>query len=242
MSEETATVEDTTAEVKETTEATVDQVTTSERPEWLPEKFSEPSELGKAYKELESKLGQKEEDIKAKLMEELNKPKEGVPDSFGDYQMPPDVEFDEAMGTDLLQDWAKHCHENKYSHQEFQKGIEFYLAAQPQEIDFDAETKKLGENSNARIEAASLFANKFFPEEVIPAVERMCETSDGIIALEFLMEKMQDPSVSETTPAVGALSQAKLEEMMRDPRYHDRQQQDSNFIKTVNDGFQKLYG
>ena len=65
MSEETATVEDTTAETKETTETTVDQVTTSERPEWLPEKFNDPSELGKAYKELESKLGQKEEDTTA---------------------------------------------------------------------------------------------------------------------------------------------------------------------------------
>ena len=80
--EETTTVEDVAS--TETPESTVEEVTTSERPEWLPEKFNDPSELGKAYKELESKLGQKEEDIKAKLMEELDQPKEGVPDSFGD--------------------------------------------------------------------------------------------------------------------------------------------------------------
>jgi len=241
MSEETTATVEEVAPV-ETSEATVDQVTTSDRPEWLPEKFNDPSELGKAYKELESKLGQKEEDIKSKLMEELDKPKEGVPDSFGDYQLPSDIEFDEVMGTDLLQDWAKHCHDNKYSHEEFQKGIEFYMAAQPEEIDIDAEASKLGENSEARIEAASLFANKFFPEEMLPALERMCETSDGIEALEFMMQQMQDPSVVDGSPATGALSQGRLEEMMKDPRYHDRSQQDSNFIKMVNEGFQKLYG
>ena len=238
--EETTTVEDVAS--TETSEATVEEATTSERPEWLPEKFNDPSELGKAYKELESKLGQKEEDIKAKLMEELNQPKEGVPDSFGDYKLPADIDFDEAMGSDLLQDWAKHCHDMKYSHEEFQKGIEFYMAAQPEEIDLDLEASKLGENSEARIEAASLFANKFFPEEMLPALERMCETSDGIIALEFMMEQMQDPSVVDASPATGAISQARLEEMMKDPRYHDRSQQDPNFIKMVNDGFQKLYG
>ena len=33
-------------------------------PEWLPEKFNDPADLGKAYKALESKLGEKEEDIR----------------------------------------------------------------------------------------------------------------------------------------------------------------------------------
>ena len=163
MAEETTTTVEEVASV-ETSESTVDEVTTSDRPEWLPEKFNDPSELGKAYKELESKLGQKEEDIKSKLMEELDKPKEGVPDSFGDYQLPSDIEFDEAMGTDLLQDWAKHCHDNKYSHEEFQKGIEMYMNGMGEEPDMDAEAARLGDNSEARIEAASLFANKFFPE------------------------------------------------------------------------------
>ena len=64
MGEETTTTVEEVAPV-ETSEATVDEITTSDRPEWLPEKFNDPSELGKAYKELESKLGQKEEDIKS---------------------------------------------------------------------------------------------------------------------------------------------------------------------------------
>ena len=37
------------------------------RPEWLPEKYNSGEDLAKAYKELESKLGTKEEDLRAKF-------------------------------------------------------------------------------------------------------------------------------------------------------------------------------
>lgn len=238
MSEETLLNESAELAV-ETTETTVE---TSDRPEWLPEKFNDPADLGKAYKELESKLGQKEEDIRAKLMEELNQPKEGVPDSAGDYELPEFVDTEDAANNDLLRQWADHCHENGYTNEEFQRGLELYASALPQEVDLESEAANLGDNAEARIEAASLFANKFFPEDVLPAIERMCETSDGIVALEFMMQQMQDPSVSDATPATGSLTQAKLEEMMRDPRYSNISQRDPHYVKMVDEGFKKLYG
>jgi hypothetical protein len=238
MSEETLLNESAEPAV-ETTEAPVE---TSDRPEWLPEKFNDPADLGKAYKELESKLGQKEEDIRAKVMEELNQPKEGVPDSAGDYELPEFVDTEDAANNDLLRQWADHCHENGYTNEEFQRGLELYASALPQEADLEAEAANLGDNAEARIEAASLFANKFFPEDVLPAIERMCETSDGIVALEFMMQQMQDPSVSDATPATGSLTQAKLEEMMRDPRYSNISQRDPHYVKMVDEGFKKLYG
>lgn len=228
--------------VVESTEATESvESPVSERPEWLPEKFNDPADLGKAYKELESKLGQKEEDIRSKLMEELNQPKEGVPSSAGEYELPDFVDIEEAAGNELLQQWADHCHQNGYSHEEFQRGLELYRDAMPEETDLDAEASRLGDSAEARIESASLFANKFFPQEVIPAIERMCETHEGILALEFLMEQMQEPSMSDATPATGSLSQAKLEEMMRDPRYNNPSQRDPHYVKMINDGFAALY-
>lgn len=232
--------------LNEATEAPADaapvEEAASDRPEWLPEKFNDPADLGKAYKELESKLGQKEEDIRSKVMEELNQPKEGVPASAGDYELPDFVDIEEAANNDLLKQWADHCHENGYTNEEFQRGLELYASALPEGNDIEAEAGKLGDNAEARIEAASLFANKFFPEDVLPAIERMCETSDGIVALEFMMQQMQDPSVSDATPATGSLSQGKLEEMMRDPRYSDVSQRDPHYVKMVDDGFRKLYG
>ena len=42
-----------------------------QRPEWLPEKYNTGEDLAKAYKELESKLGTKEEDIRSIIIEEI---------------------------------------------------------------------------------------------------------------------------------------------------------------------------
>ena len=158
------TTEETTEEVK-----TVDSVTseTSERPEWLPEKFNDPADLGKAYKALESKLGEKEDDVRNRLMEELNEQaSEGVPASAGEYELPDFIDEEEALESDMLKNWADHCHANGYTHEEFQKGIEMYMNGMEEEPDMEAEAARLGDNSEARIEAAS-FANKFFPEEAL---------------------------------------------------------------------------
>ena len=232
--------EETTEEVK-----TVDSVTseTSERPEWLPEKFNDPSDLGKAYKALESKLGEKEDDVRNRLMEELNEQaSEGVPASAGEYELPDFLDEEEALESDMLKDWAEHCHSNGYTHEEFQKGIEMYMNGMGDDNDIEAEAERLGDNSEARIEAASLFANKFFPEEALPAIERMCESADGIIALETIMEAIKEPSVTEQTNISSNFNEIELQEMQRDERYWNPAKRDNNFVDQVNEGYKKLYG
>ena len=219
------------------------QVETSDsRPEWLPEKFNTPEDLSKAYTALSSKLGEKEEDVRNRLMEELQEQaSEGVPEKAGDYELPDFVDAEEAAENTMLQEWADHCHKNGYTHEEFQKGIEMYMNGMEPEVDLEEETKLLGDNAKARIEAASLFANKFFPEDVLPAIERMCETADGIIALEAIMSKMQDPSVSDQTNITSNFDEVELIEMMKDPRYSCHNQRDSNYVKMIDEGWQRLY-
>ena len=219
------------------------QVETSDsRPEWLPEKFNTPEDLSKAYTALSSKLGEKEEDVRNRLMEELQEQaSEGVPEKAGDYELPDFVDAEEAAENTMLQEWADHCHKNGYTHEEFQKGIEMYMNGMEPEVDLEEETKLLGDNAKARIEAASLFANKFFPEDVLPAIERMCETADGIIALEAIMSKMPDPSVSDQTNITSNFDEVELIEMMKDPRYSSHNQRDSNYVKMIDEGWQRLY-
>lgn len=219
------------------------QVETSDsRPEWLPEKFNTPEDLSKAYTALSSKLGEKEEDVRNRLMEELQEQaSEGVPEKAGDYELPDFVDAEEAAENTMLQEWADHCHKNGYTHEEFQKGIEMYMNGMEPEVDLEEETKLLGDNAEARIEAASLFANKFFAEDVLPAIERMCETADGIIALEAIMSKMQDPSVSDQTNITSNFDEVELIEMMKDPRYSSHNQRDSNYVKMIDEGWQRLY-
>lgn len=212
-----------------------------QRPEWLPEKYNTGEDLAKAYKELESKLGTKEEDIRSKIIEEIQTEAFSErPESAGDYQLPDIVNEELAVNNELLKWWADHSYENGFSQEEFNKGIEMYAQAiGSEEPDLDAEAAKLGDNANDRIQAASMFANKFFPAEAIPAVERMCESHEGILALEAVMEAMKDGSfTAETQPSAGQ-SEADLREMMNDPRYY--KDRDPHFVKQVTEGFQALY-
>ena len=223
------------------TEADVQQAESPQKPEWLPEKYNTGEDLAKAYKELESKLGTKEEDIRSKLMEEIQSEAfSDRPETAGDYQLPESIDQESSVDNKLLSWWPEHSFENGYSQEEFEKGIAMYAEAigdsQP---DIQAEAQKLGDNAEQRIEAASLFANKFFPEAALPAIERMCESHEGIVALEAIMEAMKDGSFAGDTQATAGASEKELREMMNDPRYwKDR---DPHFIKQVTEGFQQMY-
>ena len=212
-----------------------------QRPEWLPEKYNTGEDLAKAYKELESKLGTKDEDLRKQIVEEIQTEAFSErPESAGDYQLPESVDQESAVDNDLLQWWAEHSFENGFSQEEFNKGIEMYAqAVGDSQPDLESEAAKLGENANDRIQAASMFADKFFPTEAIPAVERMCESHEGILALETIMEAMKDGSFAAEAQSTAGHSEADLREMMNDPRYY--KDRDPHFIKQVTEGFQALY-
>lgn len=216
----------------------------SDRPEWLPEKYKSPEELAKGYKELESKIGAKEEDLRARIVQELEeKAFSERPADKGDYQLPEIIDESMAVDNDLLSWWADHAFENGFSQSEFEQGIEMYAKAiQGSQPDMAEEAKKLGDNANARIQSASAFANKFFPETALPAIERMCETHEGIIALEAIMEAVRDGGYSNETSSPDRISDSSLREMMQDERYWNPVKRDPGFIKKVEEGFTKLYG
>jgi hypothetical protein len=249
LSTEDNSTTETTEAVTETTETTTETVAdvqqSDDRPEWLPEKFKSAEDLGKAYKELEGKLGKKEEDLRAAILEELNNDAfKDRPETAGDYQLPDYVDPEASVDNKLLDWWSKHSFENGYSQAEFEQGLQVYMEAvgANQGPDLEAEAKALGDNANQRIEAASAFANKFFPKEAIGAVERMCETHDGIIALEAIMDAMKDGNFAGSTENVASNTEAELQEMMKDERYWNPAKRDANFVNQVNAGFKKLYG
>lgn len=215
----------------------------TDRPEWLPEKYNSPEDLAKGYKELQNKFGAKEEDLRNKLLEELQAEAfKDRPASAGEYALPDYVDSNEVADNPLLKWWADHSFENGYSQEEFESGIKTYMESLPAPVDLSVEVKKLGDGANQRIEAASMFANKFFPKETLPAIERLCESAEGIIALEVIMEAMKDGSFSGQANPASGLSEADLKEMMRDERYWNPSKRDNDFIKKVDSGFKKLYG
>tara|TARA_R100001510_G_C7653574_1_gene211852 strand:- start:518 stop:1246 length:729 start_codon:yes stop_codon:yes gene_type:complete len=223
------------------TEEDVQATETPSKPEWLPEKYNTPEDLAKGYKELEAKLGAKEEDIRNAIIEEIQTEAFSErPETVGDYQVPDIIDGDSANDNELFQWWANHAFENGFSQEEFEQGINMYAEAiQSNGPDLDAEEARLGDNAQTRIEAASMFAHKMFSEDQIPAIERLFQTADGVMVMETIMEAMKDGNFSEGAQPVAGKTEQELREMMNDPRYwKDR---DPHFIKEVTEGYQQIY-
>jgi hypothetical protein len=209
----------------------------------LPEKFKSIDDLVESYSNLESKIGAKEETFRDQFMKEMEEQAyANRPADVGDYILPDSIDDEMATDNQLLQWWANQAFENGYSQDEFAEGIEMYVNALNSDVpDYDAEVEKLGDNANARTEAASLFANQFFPEDMLPAVERMCETAEGIMVLEHVMEAMREGGPSNGAVEVSRETEADLRQMMLDPRYHDPARRDPTFVKQVDDGFKRMF-
>ena len=220
--------------------ATTESVETS-RPEWLPEKFKTPEDLVTSYSNLESRMGKGEEDIRASIMEEI----EGEafanrPETSGDYALP---EGTEEIAEELAKDpnvewWSNFAWENGFSQAEFEEGLQRMI---PQGPDLEAEAAKLGDNSSARIEAVSLWAQKNVPEEMSDAVMAMGESAAGVELLEYFMSMNDGVNLSGEGSTAAGLSQDDLRSMMQDPRYWDNTRRDPSFVKQVDEGFSKLY-
>ncbi len=209
----------------------------------LPEKFKSIDDLVESYSNLESKIGAKEETFRDQFMKEMEEQAyANRPADVGDYVLPDSIDDETATDNDLLQWWAKTAFENGYSQDEFAEGIEMYAQAMNADVpDYDAEVAKLGDNASARTEAASLFANQFFPDEMLGAVERMCETAEGIMVLEHVMEAMREGGPSNGAIEVSRETEADLRQKMLDPRYHDPARRDPTFVKEVDDGFKRIF-
>lgn len=209
----------------------------------LPEKFKSLEDMVESYSNLESKIGAKEETFRDQFMKEMEEQAyANRPESVGDYVLPDSIDDEMATDNPLLQWWANTAFENGYSQDEFAEGIEMYVNAVNADVpDYDAEVEKLGDNANARTEAASLFANQFFPEEMLGAVERMCETAEGIMVVEHIMEALKEGGPSNGAVEVSRETEADLRQMMLDPRYHDPARRDPTFVKQVDDGFKRMF-
>jgi len=208
--------------------------TQTDRPDWLPEKFNSPEDLGKAYSELSSKLGAKEEEREAYA---------DRPATKGDYLLPENIDPESAVDSPLLDWWSEHSFESGLGQEEFQKGIQLIAEAiNGQQPDMEAETKLLGDAATDRIEAVSLFANQFFPKESLDAIERMCETAGGIIALEHIMEKMKGPSFAGDSAMSSQITDDSLRTMQKDERYWNPQKRDPAYVNQVDQAYRKLYG
>jgi len=213
-----------------------------ERPEWLPEKFKTPEAFAESYSSLEKKFHQKEEDLRNTWEEELQQQAfADRPESAGDYELPETIDKELAENNKLLDWWSKFSWDNGLSQQEFSDGIEvFRNEYYGEQTSAEDEMKKLGDNGQERVQAVELWANKFFPENIMPSIVRLAETSEGIEAMEHIMESLKG------TQSIASESSNKLDEdmviqMMKDERYHNPAKRDLNWVKQVDESYAKLF-
>ena len=224
-------------------EVAVEEAPVSERPDWLPEKFNSPEDMAASYSSLESKLGQGRDDIRAEIEQELEiEALEGRPETAGDYVLPDIIDEEQATDNPLLAWWADQCHVNGYTQEEFDEGISKYASyIASNEIDLDAEREELGENADARIEAAQLWSENKLPEEFQDQAELLAGSAQGIKFIEYLMAEGKQATPNGNFTAAGAITLEDLQAMQKDPRYWNPAQRDMAFVKKVDDGFSKLY-
>ena len=248
--------QNTVADVMEKNESTenetsidtaMDTITPVERPKWLPEKFNQPEDLAKSYSELETMVGKKEEEYRDKFQKEFEQEAfKDRPEAKGNYVISEEAQklLDMGAATDnkLLDWWSQTAFDNGYNQDEFNSGIMMYLEQISETLpNPEEEIVKLGDNANVRIEAASLFANQYFPKDLISTVELLASTADGVKVLEHIQEKTKGINVSSPSQPINQISETQLRDLMASDEYHNPSKRNPEVVRQVESGFKQLY-
>tara|TARA_Y100001937_G_C7134976_1_gene339485 strand:+ start:3647 stop:4369 length:723 start_codon:yes stop_codon:yes gene_type:complete len=218
----------------------------AERPEWLPEKFwndgnPDYENLSKSYAELEKLSSRKKEELTTEIKTEIEQEQlKSIPEAPDKYILP---EIPEQYNTEtpLMEGWKKYCHDNKLNQDAFNAGIDLFIKSQPQ-FDEKAELAKLGENATQRLEAVSLWTNKNFNEGERLAISNICTTAEGVQAVEKMIAMAQTTvSLEGEASLTSGKTRADLEVMMKDVKYWHPTHRDDNYVKQINEAFEKLY-
>jgi hypothetical protein len=227
---------------------TEEKIEINERPEWLPEKFwSENGEadyekLANSYQELESFVGKKREELESEIISKIEAEAQAdVPENKESYvipEMPEGIEGDNPM----MDWWKDYCFTKGLSQEDFNGGVEAFMTMGMTQPDIEGEKKKLGDNANARLEAVGLFVGKNFAPNEASAIENLCTTADGVLAIERIME-MQKTSLNQNADHFQSTQKTRkdLEEMMKDPRYSNPHKRDMAYVKQIDEAFAKMF-
>ena len=228
-------------------DAAMDTIAPVERPEWLPEKFTKAEDLAKSYTELETMVGKKEEEYRDKFQKELEEEAfKDRPESKGEYVISEEAQklLDMGAVTDnkLLEWWSQTSFENGYNQEEFNSGIMMYLEQISETLpNPEQEMQKLGDNANVRVEAASLFANQYFPKNLNPTVELLASTAEGVQILEHIQEQTKGINVSSPSQPINQINEAQLRDLMASDEYHNPTKRNPEVVRQVESGFKQLY-
>jgi hypothetical protein len=228
----------------------------AEKPEFIPIKFwdSEKNELkikefsesyGNLEKAFHSKVDEITPHIKKQIESDMIKDRPESQDgylvkldeSFGDADIPSD--------DPLLTWWKDTCYKSGYSNEIFNEGVNQYLKTSTKGVPvYEDEMSKLGETGKQRAETVNLWLKGNLDDTEYNHMADYLTTADGVRAVEKIMKTTKSNMPTQQTPQAPintADSRKELEKMMKDPRYFHPQHRDEQFIKKVDESFNKLY-
>ena len=231
-----------------------EQTEESYKPDFVQDKFWNKDtneinieELSSSYNSLEKKLGSRTEDLSKQIREDIaNELKAKVPENYeiSMPEIPENVQMDIDPEMPLLQWWQKTAKEAGLSQDQFNTGIEAFVNNEIGSLpDLENEKQLLGENANARIEAADLWSKKNLSTDSYDAISEFASTAKGVKALEEIMKLNKDAPIPQTETAIDAApSLDDLRSMMKDPRYWKDGDRDQAYINKVSNLYEKYYG
>ena len=204
-------------------------------------------ELASSYNSLEKKLGSRTEDLTKQIREDIaNEVKANVPEEYELKmpEIPEGIEMNLDKEIPLLKWWDNTAREKGLSQEEYNAGIKAFVDNQIDALpNLDNEKEQLGDNANARIEAADLWSKKNLSKESYEAIANFATTAQGVKALEEIMKLNKDAPIPETETAIEAApSLEDLRSMMKDPRYWKDGERDQAYINKVSMMYEKYYG
>lgn len=228
----------------------------AQRPEFVPEKFWDPSKgevrLQDAFKslsEVESKVGKHKDQVKAEVLKEL---RQGVPEKPEGYEfkipegvVPEGLEIrvDEKANEGMITWWRGIAHKYGLKQEDFEAGVGEYLKGQVLLMPKGAEEKaKLGERADDRIKRVDAYLAKRLDKKHYDNLVKFSVYGDFVEAIEALMDAAGEPGLADVeTAGTDTMTLEKLRQMQSDPRYHDPMKRDPEFVKKVEAGYRQLY-
>jgi len=230
----------------------VTQANTGEtRPEWLPENFwvdGKPNyeNLAKSYNEIRTKFGSKEEDLRTRIVQELEQ--EAIanrPEAADKYELPEidGANYEQMANHPLTKWWSEFAFENGFDQDTFKEGISRYIEARTADVpNYEAELKALGDNASARTEAVGLWVNKNFNETERAQIEKLCATAEGVKTMEKVMAMLKDGGSNSAFEPPPEVTDKDMQKMMADRRYWSPSDRDPAYVAKVEGYFRKKYG
>lgn len=223
-----------------------------DRPEWLPEKFVgkdgtvDLSKVFESYSNLESKMSTRNDHLRTQIMDEL---RAEIPEEYDTaVELPDGFEFQPDPEDPLYATAVEVAKEAGMNQEQFSKLMQSYVDHMASMMpDHQEELQKLGENGQARIEAAMNWMNANMPKGLGEWFEGVADSAEAVEFIEWVQQRVGEPSqnggqAGTNQPVQAGKTEAELRTMMKDPRYWDPNKRDPAWIAEIDRGFQRLYG